>query len=110
MPEKEPAHVERQDRYEEVMNMARALQHVKNTMTDAIFITLEPWAARYRLKPGDVLEIDYGLECRHESHAPLEVHVGMEGDKIGLFIWVNSSGDPKLRLNGGPAIEDFASD
>lgn len=87
--------------------MSQSRQTFKNTTTDEIFITLEPWCWRYRLGPGDIFEVSYSLACAQESWIPLEVHVGAEGDKTGLFLFANSNGEPKVLLNGRTAVADY---
>jgi hypothetical protein len=87
--------------------VSRSRQIIKNTTSDDIFVTIELWAWRYRLKPGDVFEIKFSLELRNKDLAPLQIRVGMEGNKIGLIIFVEGQGEPELLLNGCEAVEDY---
>jgi hypothetical protein len=83
-------------------------QQFKNTTNDDIFVTLEPWCWRYRLKPSDMFEIKFSLECRVKNWVPLEIHIGAEGDKVGLFIFVNGDDEPMMLINGNAATEDYS--
>ena len=87
--------------------MSKSRQTFKNTTNSEIFITLEPWCWRYRLKPADTFEISYSLDCAQESWPPLEIHVGSEGDKLGLFVFVNCNREPNVLLNGSAAAADY---
>jgi hypothetical protein len=93
----------------EGLSVTQSRQQFENRTNQAIFITIEPWCWRYRIEPGDAFEVFFSLECPQEDWSPLEVHVGMEGDKTGLFIFVNGNVEPKLLLNGVPAEPDFES-
>lgn len=89
------------------VSMTQSRQTFQNKTNDEMFITLEPWCWRYRLKPGDVFEISFSLKFRQGGWIPLEIIVGFEGDKIGLFIWVNGDPEPEVLLNGITAVEDY---
>jgi len=90
--------------------MKQSHQTFENKTDNVMFITVEPWCWRYRLKPGDVLEVRFSLECRQESWSPLEVQVGSEGANLGIFIFVNGDGETDVLLNGSVAVQDWALD
>jgi hypothetical protein len=87
--------------------MTQSRQTFENKTKAVMFITLEPWCWRYRLRPGDILQIGFSLKCRQEGWIPLEVQVGSDGDNLALYIFVNGDREPDVLLNGSAATEDY---
>ena len=89
--------------------MRSGRQRFINDTQNDLFIYLEPWAWRYRVRPTEVFELAYDLKCAEPSWVPLELHVFPEGASTAFQVFVNGIDEPKAHVNGIPAKEDYES-